>query len=996
MEKKVKKYAALSLLLAAGATLTIIGSNVFTKPNNANEFKIDIDNASIESVLKNYQSAYENNSIDSNYGFNCYNYMNDLYKKVSDEDYDKNYLFGNNFTYNYDGESVKFDEKSSQDNIIYYKAEDRSLNKKIIVEDDKTMVRYNCGGKYISIVYNDGQYKFIKQYGTDFISDKVYGNNEICYDFNKDGSYKVANGQVTYVFDSNGLLKRADYIDGNYIVFNDGNLNSYKKYNNNDLILESKLSNGMYNEYKYYKNKKTLYCYNKDGSYNYIFVYENDELIDEKAYIYGKYGEYTIKEKEHNGDHVTSIYEKYDIFNNLALKVIDGKTVKRGSTKYIYKYDGSLDYTILNFRKDMEIYRNRSGKIFKVIEDGLEVGYYDYEQNKIEYVENLRWNERNIGGYILNPFDKIQYYESGLVRSTEIDGVVTFYFDSTDSKISGIRNKSNKEISIREFKLNKDDFVFFYDDDSVKESCLDGINISYFENHSIHSIENESDHDYKNGDFVLKPNDEIEYDLNGNIKLLRIDGVEKSYFEYPNSLNYVHNYSNNKIKIDDIILDCDDSISYNEDGSISIVKQHGICIWYYDFQNKQVKEYRYYGNDEIEIDGIKLKNGDEIAYDIDGNINSIEKDNVTVKYYNYEENKISSIRNNFNNKIYKVGDFNLKEQDEICFDENGKISMLDLNGVAIHYYDYESNKIRDIFNHSDEVIKHENFDLNKGDSIFYNEDGSVKEARINDVIREYYNYQNSQIRSIHNNSDVVIKYDNFDLNKGDYISYNEDGSIKETKINGVIKEYYNYQNNQIKNIHNNSDDEYQFGEFNLKNNEDIRFNEDQSIFSISKDGKQIVYYDYLNNKIRDINYYGDSECEIDGFTLHKGDSIRYRENGSVESTEINNILITYDQNGKIWSIHNFSQQPYNINNITLNYQDCVYYKEDGSIQSIEINHIERYYDNNRVVVIQNNGDSDYTIDGYTLGSRDEIRYNQDGSIESVKINGEYIESAKVR
>jgi len=109
-KKKVKVYKTLGLLLATGATLTIIGTNVFLKPS-VDEFKIDIDNMSLESILENYQSDYENNSIDSNYGINCYNYMKDLYKKISDEDYDKEYLLGSNLTINYDGESIKYNEK---------------------------------------------------------------------------------------------------------------------------------------------------------------------------------------------------------------------------------------------------------------------------------------------------------------------------------------------------------------------------------------------------------------------------------------------------------------------------------------------------------------------------------------------------------------------------------------------------------------------------------------------------------------------------------------------------------------------------------------------------------------------------------------------------------------------------------------------------------------------------------------------------------------------
>lgn len=201
-KKKVKVYKTLGLLLAAGATLTIIGTNVFKQPN-VEEFKIDIDNISLESVLENYQNDYENNSIDSNYGINCYNYMNDLFKKISDDDYDKEYLFGNNFTVNYDGESVKYEEKNSHDNIIYYVLDKRSsLSKKVIVDDDKTIVRYSNGKNFITITYSDGQYEFIKQNGFESsISDEIYGSTVIDYIFNEDGSYKVSDGKITYNFD---------------------------------------------------------------------------------------------------------------------------------------------------------------------------------------------------------------------------------------------------------------------------------------------------------------------------------------------------------------------------------------------------------------------------------------------------------------------------------------------------------------------------------------------------------------------------------------------------------------------------------------------------------------------------------------------------------------------------------------------------------------------------------------------------------------------------
>ena len=995
-KKKVKVYKTLGLLLAAGATLTIIGANVFKQPS-VDEFKIDIDDISLESVLENYQSDYENNSIDSNYGINCYNYMNDLFKKISDDDYDKEYLFGSNLTINYDGESVKYEEKRLRDNIIYYVLDKKSsLSKKIIVEDDKTMVRYRNGEDFITITYSDGQYEFIKQNGFESsISNEIYGDTVIDFNFNKDGSYDISDGIITYYFDSNGLLNHADYIGGDDIVFKDGNLNVYKKYDKDKKILESKLSNGMYNKYEYNNDEKILYCYNKDDSYNYIFTYENDELIDEKAYIYGKYGEYTINEKKHDGNHITSIYEKYDIFNDLVLKVIDGTTVKKGSTEYIYR-GGSLEYSVQNFRKDMEIYRTRTGKIFKIIEDGLEVGYYDYEQNKIEYVRSLDYNKHNVGKYTLNLWDEIQYYKSGFVKSTDLNDVVTYYFDNADAKIKGLKNKSKSEVSIKEFNLNKGDSVYFYEDDSVKETNLDGISINYFENHYIESIENNSAHNYKVGDFVLTHNDKIEYDLSGNIKLLRVDGVERSYREYPNSLNYIHNYGSKSIQVEDITLGSDDSIQYNEDGSILSVVQSDLQTFYYNYSKKQVSWYGYYGNDEFVIDGIKLKNGDRIEYEIDGNISLIEIDDVTVKYYNYEENKISSIKNIWNKEGYKVGDFNLAIDDEIQFDKDGKISMLDLNNIRIYYYDYESNEISGIYNDGYEVFKHDNFDLNNGDYISYNEDGSIKETKLNGVTREYYDFQNKQIRSIKNDSDEMVIYDNFNLNNGDYVSYNEDRSIYSTKLNGITISYYDYKDNKVASVHNESDNDYQFKQFILKKQESVSFNDDQSVYSVNKDDKYISYYDYLNNKIRSINYHGDSEYQRDGFILHSGDDIRYNEDGSVDSTEINHILIHYYPNRVIMSIYNCSQEPYYVSNITLNYGDSVYYNENGSIQSIEINRIKRYYDNNQVVLIQNNGEHEYTVDGYTLHKYDEIRYMEDGSIESIKINGEYIENTKVR
>ena len=992
-KKKVKVYKTLGLLLATGATLTIIGTNVFLKPS-VDEFKIDIDNMSLESILENYQSDYENNSIDSNYGINCYNYMKDLYKKISDEDYDKEYLLGSNLTINYDGESIKYNEKKVFDNEIGYTSYSPDYYiKEIIVDEEQSKVIYETKNfTYITIGYNDNKYQILKE-------KKSMEKATFSAIFNEDGSYDISDGIITYYFDSNGVIKHANYKSGDDIVFKDGNLNVYKKYDKDKKIIESKLSNGMYNKYEYNNDKKILYCYNKDGSYNYIFTYENDELIDEKAYIYGKYGEYTINEKKHDGNHITSIYEKYDIFNDLALKVIDGTTVKRGSTEYIYR-DGSLEYSVQNFKKDMEIYRTRTGKIFKIIEDKLEVGYYDYEQKRIEYVKNQARTKRKVGKYTLSPSDEIHYYESGFVKSTDLNDVVTHYFDNADVKIRGIENKSNDEIATNNYLLKKNEYIFFYEDESVKTKFLDGIRTSYFENHQIEQIFNDSDHNYQVGDFVLKPNDKIDYDLSGNIKLLRLDGVEKSYQEYPNSLNYIHNYGSKSIQVGDITLGPDDFIQYDEEGNIYRVVQNGLDTYYYNYQKKQVKSYMYCSNisvnNEISVDGFKLKVGDQIEYREDGSIDSIEIDDVEVCYYNYDENKISSIKNLFNEDGYKVGDIILYKGDEIRFNIDGKISMLDLNNIRIYYYDYESNKISGIYNDGYEVFKHDNFDLNNGDYISYNEDSSIKETKLNGVTREYYNYQNNQIRSVKNDSNEMIVYDNFNLNKEDYVSYNEDSSIYSTKLNGITISYYDYKNNKVKSIKNDNDKEYQFKQFILNNGESVSFNEDQSVYSVNKDDKYISYYDYLNNQIRSINYHGDSEYQIDGFILHSGDDIEYNEDGSLDSTRINYIWIHYYPNREIRSIYNCNQEPYYVSNITLNYGDSVYYNENGSIQSIEINEIKRYYDNNQVIVIRNNGDSEYTIDGYTLHKYDEIRYNVDGSIESIIINGEYIENIKVR
>ena len=46
------------------------------------------------------------------------------------------------------------------------------------------------------------------------------------------------------------------------------------------------------------------------------------------------------------------------------------------------------------------------------------------------------------------------------------------------------------------------------------------------------------------------------------------------------------------------------------------------------------------------------------------------------------------------------------------------------------------------------------------DIVAFCEDSSIKETKLNGVTREYYNYQNNQIRSVKNDSNEMIVYDN--------------------------------------------------------------------------------------------------------------------------------------------------------------------------------------------------------------------------------------------
>ena len=288
MDGKKKVYGTLSALVAAGVTLSIVGYgiNQIVKLKE-DDFQLPLTTMTIQDSLLDYQSKYMFGDLDPEYGIKAYNYMEELFSSISNDSYDRDYLFGNTVTMGPDGE-IKYKEKdTSEQNKIIYRLEDSDYyRKEIISEDDVIYVNFYFDRNHcMTYIHNNDNYTFCHR-NSDFHNYTEFNYfNEFVASFNADGSYNLSDSHIMYYFNAENMLESSKSCDGYTMNFYQGNINVYQKYNPDKKLVYRVKPNGENLSYKYYlDNELTVECSNSDGSLNYRFYYVDDKLTKEEYF----------------------------------------------------------------------------------------------------------------------------------------------------------------------------------------------------------------------------------------------------------------------------------------------------------------------------------------------------------------------------------------------------------------------------------------------------------------------------------------------------------------------------------------------------------------------------------------------------------------------------------------------------------------------------------------------------------------------------------------
>lgn len=617
-----------------------------------------------------------------------------------------------------------------------------------------------------------------------------YDKKDTCYYYANDEKIKTIFSDTVELKTIDGTIK-IDKDESSYIITNKDEPDSIKtvvQYN----------QDGSYKVIEETNSKSETLEFNKDG---FLELSLSHEFRDPK-----------IKKVYKKGD--INIYDEYRGEDLIKKVNLDG-------TYFISEYNNGIDKSRYDFYPDSRVsydkityFYDQNNYLQKI--EAYEESLYNtnhYSEDKIiflpngDYYEYIKTYDENNKLYkdekIENKYNK---HRTNVISKKNEDGnfdqIITRYDYNAISpdKMLGIKGDwIFKSVNGKVVITQKDGIIYNYNEKNeefVKAYNVEKDGVTYY-NEDAKKIE------FKSFDGIIMKFDE-------NEKIDYIDnGIKRiSYYDYDkNLISSISNCSENEITVEGN----DKNFKLSSTGNVSFYENGNPKHYCYD-----EKTMHFYYENGVEWQFIE--NGTTTYYDENHNINVIIKDGVRTEYYDYDNNIIES------------------------FEENG---------IRYTYYEYtniDERKIRKIENFGkEEVYTYDGYDLKKGSSISYYENGQV----------DYYNYdENNSVKFQENGKH------NYEIKDGKKYCYDSNDKIIGVWDDSVFTGFHDFEKQQISEIRNAKKDgtiisinDVYGNVYDLKEDESINFYENGNLHYVKyNDGCKKCYrkenqnYYYIKNE----------------------------------------------------------------------------------------------------------------------------------------------------
>lgn len=713
----------------------------------------------------------------------------------------------------------------------------------------------------------------------------VNGVLSVKYECSYTDDGKVLQMQLSYYYDdverSTGIKYEYNE-DGSWSVTNyqDGLIVKHVEYLDEEKISKN-VSYGYAGDVSWVYS--TVYTYNDDGKILQVNMYDdNDTVWSRTDYNYNDDGSYTQMS-----------YERYDTDSELQLDYksefnTNGICIKSTS----YNTNGSI--VSQTCRYDNGFMKS-------------EITYYDYEKGVIRSEKYCDEDGRTES--------KTTYYENGTKESEKVTNE-----DGSYTEISYFENGNKKIVENYDSDKNLVGNVYYNEDGSVKYE-----NVRYYSTPVYDGLQYE-DIVYVDGSsrytrFYDNGNREYTYVRDSRNKIVEFI----RYYYYSGKVQSVDKHDENEILIETIEYyesgnkrafykyDSDEnvieSVCYNEDGSVKYINAEYFSVDYYD-DGSLKREHVQYINGSCE----------DISYYENGIISNktiVNNEDGSSAYIDYYENGTVS-----KEIIYDAdGLYRCTHYYEDGTKSEERIEYADGSSVNTSYY--ENGNI----NYTKKYGK----DSKLKESVYYNEDGSVKYVNVEYIsIYESGNqkvetilyiggkrtttrfYENGQIQRI----DTYVS-DEWNAKATDSIVYRENGTVKyekTTNADGSVTEIYYYENGKAEQKKTTNADgsvtETDYYE-NGKAEQEKKTNADDSSVTIKYREVGTKSYEYVTNADDSsvtiyYNEDGTISYKIEDITNEDGSSVmkHYHEDGTlyyekVEKADGSYVSINYDETGRV-------------------------------------------------------------------------------------------------
>ena len=642
------------------------------------------------------------------------------------------------------------------------------------------------------------------EYGSDLIENYILNSSE------NDWQYFICNFTSDYDF-SKFKLSIDQELNGNEFYIT--NINLFKdvrsvrySYDENGNIISKKNLNEKNTNYKYDKNNELIKMTDVKGK---IFCYEYDNLVMDRVLrgISETGISNEIEYDSYGNPIITRIVDR-----GIMLKPKDGEYIIRlkGTSKIIrlinsliavsddyHSHDKwRLEKVTIDSKDYYKIYHSLiNEKYLTVSNNNIILASYQNDNSLFELIT------QDNGSYLLkskltSKYIKIENNNFMLADLIEDDYNFQFYFESNENPIfienSAEYTEDGRFITrVIDTNLNEVKYEIDSNNNLIKSITNQKNQKTKYNYNSIKQLES-----------VVSNGRKISYEYNNDNTLAKIAQIARVYnFEYDNFSNVSKILIGNNILIENTYEKNNGNLK-----AISYGNNQSIYYEYDEFNRiKQLRKnddtfnYKYNSTGDL----AKIISNDNIfkfTYDISKRLYKYNEKNFSIKYIYDDSNNVIQKEYKLGNEKYIINN-TLNDDDALIklnFEENdfnyeydalGRLNNSNINNKNIVNYKYKENG-----NRTSTMLKSitNNNDIYNYD---YDELGNIVKIYHNDLLENEYYYDEYN---------ELIREDNYVLNKTIKYSYDEYGNILykricEIKMDNILSEIkYDYNNENFK------------------------------------------------------------------------------------------------------------------------------------------------------------------------------------------------------